>query len=466
MSGPIYLYGMTITKFLHKAVDPRAVGEDDRRREFIFNVLIMGLLVLGTSSFLLVLFKFITMGSSYQGVNPIFVFIPVAIYSTLYALSRRAHYRFASYTLIAIIFLIGTATMYMWGIQLNIGTLIYALVVVMAGILIGTRFAVIVTALSALLLLSLVYLAEKKIHLPDISWNQATGNYADAITFSVALGIIALVSWLSNREIYKSLNRARKSEAMLKEERDLLEVRVEERTKELKETQLEKMMQLYRFAEFGRISAGLLHDLTNPLTAVELNLEQLNSKKRSGLVKRALAGIHHMEEYVDAARKQFKKQTEMKVFSVQDEILQAIKILSQKARRARVGINMEKIRPAAELYGNPIKFNQLMVNLLSNAVDAYDRQTGKAAREVSIGVKKNKKDVVITVKDQGRGFPQRNAQKIFEPFYTTKKSGKGMGIGLSISKNIVNNDFFGTITAKSSTKSGTTFTIVLPVKLP
>ena len=91
----------------------------------------------------------------------------------------------------------------------------------------------------------------------------------------VILEIIVLVSWLSNKEIEKALKRAKRSEIALKKERDGLEIEVERRTEELKKAQLEKLTIFYRFSNYGRIAAGLFHDIANPLTQVSLSLSRI-----------------------------------------------------------------------------------------------------------------------------------------------------------------------------------------------
>ena len=112
-----------------------------------------------------------------------------------------------------------------------------------------------------------------------------------------------VIAWLSNREIEKSLKRARRSEAALKVERDALEITVEARTRQLREAQADQLSQLYRFAEFGQISSGLFHDLVNPLNAMSLNMENILSIQDHATVsemreriERAMGSAKRMEK--------------------------------------------------------------------------------------------------------------------------------------------------------------------------
>jgi signal transduction histidine kinase len=256
------------------------------------------------------------------------------------------------------------------------------------------------------------------------------------------------------------LKRAWISESELKKERDHLEQTVEERTRELKQAQLEKMFQMYRFVEFGRLASGFFHDMTVPLTTVSLNLDAIKSVHSSTEVDQAIVGAKKMGAYVRAIRKQLQKQTVMTKFSLDREVSEVLSIMAAKAREERVLFIFEKEK--ITMYGNPLKFSQLLTNLISNAIDSYDQVRGKNTRTIHIVLKKKKGVAHISVKDHGKGIPLQLQPKIFEPFVTTKLE-KGMGLGLSFCKTIVTKEYHGTISFVSTEGEGTTFTIEIPM---
>jgi len=256
----------------------------------------------------------------------------------------------------------------------------------------------------------------------------------DSLVLAITLCVIAVVSWLSNREIEKSLFRARNSERALKEERDLLEVKVEERTKELKKAQLEKISQLYHFAEFGRLASGLFHDLVNPLTVVSLNLEELNERakeKRSqalmdiaSILQHAIDGTRRMQVFVESVRKQIQQQETRTMFFIEKEINQVMQLLSFKAKEQGVRLVFS---PSCSIttYGDPVKFYKVISNLISNAIDAYEgiENTHEPTQKREIVITLSEKDhiIAIHVQDWGKGVPEEVAHKIFEPFFTTDR---------------------------------------------
>ena len=360
--------------FLSKCVEPISVNEDLRRREFILNILLLGSVVLSFTAFVVIIIDYIKLGAAYRGGPPLILLAIFGLFLAFYFLSRGGLFVSTSYVFVGVYFIAATYTGYSWGIDVPQGLLIYILVIIMSGILISTRFALIATLTVSLTILLFAHLQSISIIQPDLYWRNEMLDVEDAIVVVVTLSVIALVSWLSNREIDKSLRRARRSEKSLREERDLLEIRVEERTKELEKVQLEKLIQLQHFADFGRVTSGLLHDVANPLASIALNLENLKKESHSPEIVartgRALANIKRIKDIIIAGRNQIRKQEIRAPFSPSEQISLAIQMLSFKARK--LGIDMEFIPPHTELetYGNSTKFYRTMTSLISNALDS------------------------------------------------------------------------------------------------
>lgn len=436
-----------------KFISPKSEDTDIARREFILNILLCAVI---TFVFFVLVIQIVVRGFDLlkietQNGHSIFPWMTIAaltFFILLYISSRKGSIRLSSYILIATFFIPVSHVAYTGG-GLPTSLLSYAFIVVMSGILIDSRFVFVTAAFATFMILAASYFPYGNLEGNEIE------RMVDAFVSGIILFLIATVSWLSNREIEKSLSRARKSEADLKKERDSLEIMVETRTGELKETQAEKMTQLYRFAEFGRISSSLFHDLINPLTAVSLNLDQV---KGAGATKqyaaRAVAAAKRLEDLVAAVRKQLSRQENKVIFSLNSEIRQAIEVLSHKAMMANVAILFS---PGAKIktYGDSVKFNQVAFNLIANAIDA-------GGKMVEISLTSEKDEITLSVKDDGAGIKEENMSKIFEPFFTTKA--EGIGVGLSMTKRIVEKDFDGSIEVVSSEREGSVFTVKLPQK--
>lgn len=467
----------------------KSKNEDKARREFIFNVISLSIVGLSIVALCNNIIWFL-LGTTNSPMPISAIFILMSFFGFLYFLSRKGFSQLASYLLLIIFFLITTYQIYAWGVDLPFGLLSYILIIVMAGVLISTRFAFIATLLTGGTMAIIGYLQNTNIVPPNRYWIVEIWNVSEIIATFVMMLIIATVSWLSNREIEKSLKRARKSEKDLKYERDMLEVTVEKRTKELRDAQAEKLGQLYRFAEFGRISSGLFHDLLNPLQAVSLNMEKIKSNKEKedirshleqigkqtgaaplsevvGYVDSAIRSAKKLEDLVLAVRKQLIRKEHRELFSLNEEIAYVIDVLSHKAQKAHVKISVKLPQNDVKLFGDATKFNQIVLNLIANAIDSYvfPNVTDNSEKEkrVQVSLIDSHTKVILQVADQGSGIAESNINKIFEPFFTTKTD-QGIGLGLSMTKRIVEKDFGGTISVSSQSGNGAIFTVELPSK--
>lgn len=441
---------------------PRSHSEDTRRRELILNILLIGLISLSGVMLLIALANNAFYGPTYGGVSPLVILAIIGLFLFLFLLSRLGYHRPAAYAFIILILAFATWPLVKWGTLLPQGILMYGLVIVMAGVLLNSKMAFYLVFVMLLLLMVITHLHDVGTIKYNTAWMNDPAGYADVIVYCVTFAIIALVAWLSNREIKRSLVRAQTSERALLKERRLLETKVKERTQELEKAQVEKMMDLQRFAEFGRQSSTLLHELANPLMAVSMNLEQLEGKNRSKILAHAREGIAHMEQYVETARRQLRNQSEIRLFNVADEIRRVGGFVELKAAAQRVSLRFELIEDVA-IRGDSVRFNHIVSNLLSNAVDAYDGIVNDKLNTVTISMERTEKAIEIKVCDRGQGISDDQLEHLFEPFYTTKHVARGTGLGLAIVKQAVEEAFEGSITVSSGKQKGTCFIVRLPI---
>jgi len=445
-----------LTGLLHRLVESRATDEDLKRQEFIMNVLLLGSLVLAgfAAGILAIGVLFLDPDRTKHSVSLVACIVIVGFFVYLYRLSKHGHHRPAAFGFLGSFTLGGVYTICEWGIRSREAWLIFALVIITSGIVLSLR-----AALGSLLL---VTLATVLVHVMETSgFTQPVidlrGPTLEETVFSlITLGILALVSWLHGRDIYHALERARASETALRKEKDMLEIRVDERTKELRQVQQDDITHLYRFAQFGRLTSGVLHDLLSPLTAVSLNLEELGRSHKSDVLREAIENTKRIERFVETTQREVQEQHDATDFSVRHALRDAVEVLRYRARKSHVKVSIE---PSSEtiLHGSPVKFHQIASNLLSNAIDASPEGT------VRISLTTTKTRLRINVVDNGSGIPPENLVHIFEPLFTTKDIEHGTGLGLSICKEIVEQEFKGRISVESKPGKGSTFKVDIPL---
>lgn len=451
------------SRFTKRFIRPRSTHPDDQRREYIFNVLIalftFAAAMTTVSSGLTHL-----LGANAHNTNSVPTTMGFLLFTSgLWWLSRRGHYKIGAYILTALVLFAGLQLAAAWSVELPMAQLLNVLVIIVAGIVISSRAALVVTALVSMSTIALTYVEVDHLMAVDTSWLTKRLEFSDAIGLVVIYAIVGAVSWLANNEIDNLLRRAWRSEKALAKERDKLEVTVTKRTQQLKETQLEKTLELQHFAEFGRVSASLIHDLASPLTAASLNLEQAGDKQSSGLLHEAMTSLGHIEAYISSARKQIQGTSKPARFRASAAAAEVFALLQHQSRAANVRLELTTTSKDT-IFGDQVAFHRLLANLVINAIQSYSANKPQVDRVVQIILRPDNKQLVIHVQDFGTGIRAKDLPHIFEDFYSTKdRIGRGLGIGLANAKRTVEKDFKGTITVSSAPKLGTTFTIGIPL---
>lgn len=213
--------------------------------------------------------------------------------------------------------------------------------------------------------------------------------------------------------------------------------------------------ELERFAEIGRLSAMLLHEIAGPLSAALLWLEQCEGQ--SPYVRHVRRSIRLIQDYVEAARQQIRRESRCREFPIRPELRQVAGMLMPVA--ARQGVSLELAPGGAHrLYGDPVKFQHIVANLVRNAIDSYHECPAGGYRPVRLRFRRVRRYLLMEVSDQGCGIDGGQFDKLFRPFYSTK-AGRGLGIGLFSVKSSVEEDFRGSVHVASAPGSGTRFTV-------
>lgn len=462
---------MVKQKILSYLFKPKSQNEDSRRQEIILNTIIW----FSIGAFLIIniirVFDIISQPND-RGLPIFYTLAILTFFVFLLWLSRRGLISTAAWLLTGTYGLPMAYSFLIWGADLPAALLMSVLVITMSGVLLGSRWALINAALISLSLLILTQLQIKNIWPANAYWRTEPHEIGDAITYGSLMMISAAIAHLFAREIKRALNRARTSEIALRQERDLLEQRVADRTKQLRQVHSEKLTQLYRLAALGRLSSGIFHDLINPLTAISLNLEMIKDKSGQKLggvessLRQAIMATRKMEGLIASIKKQVKKEGGVTTCSVNEEIRDAVEILAYKARKAGVSIKI-KVQEELKLPGCQVKLNQIIMNLLSNAIEASSESTrGNQSKDILISASTQNNNIEIRVSDSGNGIPKLDLPLIFQPFFSTKKnsekSSNNLGLGLSSVKEIVEKHFGGKIAVYSQDGKGSEFVIELP----
>jgi signal transduction histidine kinase len=207
----------------------------------------------------------------------------------------------------------------------------------------------------------------------------------------------------------------------------------------------------------------------NPLNAVIANVSRLEDspeelpEMKESLV-RAVNASRRMGDFIGMIRKQLQQSEAENSFLANLEVQQAVDLLQYRAREIGYKLKFREKREVT-VFGNPLKFHQVAINLISNAIDACEGVHRKQqVIMISLGIQGQ--HAVLRITDPGCGIAPDALAKIFDPFFTTKHEHRGIGLGLSTTKDIVSKSFGGTLSADSTYGRGSTFTVLIPLSKP
>ena len=233
---------------------------------------------------------------------------------------------------------------------------------------------------------------------------------------------------------------------------------------------LEKqLIHTQKMESIGTLAAGVAHEVGNPLASISALVQVVQrsttddfAKDKLELIKKQVTRISKIiRDLVDFSRP---SNYELQLTDINQNIVEAVEIVKVgvKAKDIVFDLDLNNKIPLLPLISDQIQ--QIFVNILLNAVDAIsENKNNNKKNKIFVNSTMNDDEVVISFKDTGKGISEDHLSKVFEPFYTTKKEGKGTGLGLWVSYGIVKS-FQGNIKVDSKLQKGTTFTITLPIQ--
>ncbi len=236
-------------------------------------------------------------------------------------------------------------------------------------------------------------------------------------------------------------------------------------TKERMEAAQKKLIQAEKLASIGRIAAGIAHEIRNPLTSVKLNIQKVfESYPLEEITREHLSisqeGIGQIENFVKELLN-FTRVPELQLdlFDLSQILEESVKMLSESLAVKKIQLSKDFQGQIPEVYVDADKIRQVFLNILRNAFEAVD-EGGQITLALSCVQVDSVKKARVEISDDGYGIPEKDWENIFEPFYTTKAT--GIGLGLANARKIVE-QHKGSIKVKKKVGRGTCFEILFPL---
>lgn len=308
--------------------------------------------------------------------------------------------------------------------------------------------------------------SEMQVQLKNNSWLELK---ATSISWDIEPAILVFISDITKRK---------KAEEDLNDLNRNLEEKINEEIKRVN-AQQQLLVQKSKLESIGELSAGLAHEINQPLGGISMGLENilLNAKEESAdnkylrkKVNVLFEDIERIQKIIEHVRLFSRDQDKsiIEIISINKVLLAALSMVSKQfiGRNVELVINIPD--ESIETLGNQFRLEQVILNLLSNARYAVDEKAKQGTannfvKQISIELIKDNSESIISIKDNGIGISKKIISKIFDPFFTSKSEEKGTGLGLSISYGIIS-EMKGTIEVKSEEGKFTHVKIKLPIK--
>jgi signal transduction histidine kinase len=247
-----------------------------------------------------------------------------------------------------------------------------------------------------------------------------------------------------------------------------LTAEVEARTRELALAQA-RLVEARKLAAIGQLGAGVAHEINTPLPGILGNAQLLLERAPAGAPDREplerIEALARRCRDVTQSLLRFGQQGAEPVFEVVDlnrVVADALALAERQVRADGVGLSVELAAPPPRVKGDPGHLAQVVLHLVSNARTACQARPGAG---IAVSTGRSGDEVVLRVKDGGRGIAPEHLPHLFEPFFTTKDRWASVGLGLSVSYRIVA-EHGGRIDVESRPGDGAVFTVRLPAAPP
>ncbi|WP_332308269.1 ATP-binding protein [Desulfonatronovibrio magnus] len=237
-----------------------------------------------------------------------------------------------------------------------------------------------------------------------------------------------------------------------------------------------QLIQASKMTSLGQLSAGIAHELNQPLNAIKMGSDFLSMmhENKEDISNEQMAQIsHEISIQVDRATeiinnlREFGRKSDFtkEKTDISKPVHNVLSIMGQQLKLQNIEIKLDLQENIPPIMAHKNRLEQVIFNLITNARDAIIQRMAEEIHPelgtIAISTSLQNGQVTLSVADNGTGMPESVQQKIFDPFYTTKQTGMGMGLGLSISYGIIK-DYEGEIAIKSIEGAGTTFTVSFP----
>jgi signal transduction histidine kinase len=370
---------------------------------------------------------------------------------------------------VAIFLTIGLILLFSFKSSLTLGintygiNILYSFIILISVVLVNFKFSFFIFLFICLGLSLIYFIQNGHSFTGNLLWEKFSFNFTNLLIILTAFSLILFLAWFFSKEIEKFYKKNKKLKHKLKLQNDHLEIIVKNRTKKLEASQLQQLIKIAPLLDLGKLSVGLVHDIRESLTILSIILQ--NAQEDRNVVTnldKAFLAIDRIDDLSKMTVCKIFDDAEIDVFNLNQEIEKLVSLFDYRAKLKKIRI-IFKPNTEFELCADRSKLNQILSNLILNALESYDH-SDQSDRCVFIKLVKKPRNLLIIVKDYGVGISEENLPRIFEPKFSSKDERQSLGLGLYVSQEAISKIYESKIKVESQINHGSTFTVLIKNK--
>jgi signal transduction histidine kinase len=322
------------------------------------------------------------------------------------------------------------------GIDFYVVNTMYPFIILMGTILINSKFSFYICLLISLISITIFILQINGYVTIDFSWKMSWPNFLNVLIILISCLLITLVSWYIFKEF-------------------------EIKTKKLKKSQLDKLINLAPLLNLGKLTRELIHEIRNNLSVISIVLQnaQINKNIIHDL-DLAIEAVYKIDKLSSLACYQLFEEAQLEVFDLNLEINNLINLFKDKLKNKKIKIIFQSNKNY-QLYADRMKLDLILNSLIMNAIESNVKSNDK---NIFIKLVKKPRNLLIKVKDYGIGIDKINLSSVFTPYFSSKDKAKFLGLGLYASQQAMIKAYETKIKVESFLNIGSIFTLYIKKK--
>ncbi len=324
------------------------------------------------------------------------------------------------------------------GIDFYIVNAMYPFIILMGTILINSKFSFYICLLISLISITIFILQINCYVTIDFSWKMSWPSFLNVLAILISCLLITIVSWYVFKEF-------------------------EIKTKKLKKSQLNKLINLAPLLNLGKLTRELIHEIRNNLSVISIVLQ--NAQINKNIIRDldlAIEAVDKIDKLSSLAYCPLFEETQLEVFDLNLEINNLINLFKNKLKNKKIKIIFQSNKNY-QLYADRMKLDLILNSLIMNAIESYENVKSND-KNIFIKLVKKPRNLLIKVKDYGIGIDKINLSSVFAPYFSSKDKAKSLGLGLYASQQAMIKAYETKIKVESLLNISSIFTLYIKKK--